>query len=186
MGKQNIFLDFDGTIINTIDAFCSVYNNLYINHPNFKTAEPDLVNEYNLSDECPLVENVEDIFSNSLFFDMCEFINDNTYEVLKELNQKYKIIITSIGTPSNLAYKAKWLEAKLPFINDYILIKNSDCKMDKSIVNMDGGIIIDDMTSNLITSNAETKILFGDIYPWNNEWKGEHCKNWSEIKERLL
>jgi nitrate reductase assembly molybdenum cofactor insertion protein NarJ len=36
--------------------------------------------------------------------------------------------------------------------------------MNKSIVNMEGGIILDDVMSNLISSNADIKILFGDDY----------------------
>ena len=186
MSIQKLFIDFDNTIINTNKAFCEVYNLLYHFHPEFKKADYTKIINYNFSCQCPLVNNPLELFEEELFFDVCEFINDNTYEVLKELNQKYKIIIVSIGTPENISHKAIWLKENLPFVEDYILIKNSNCTMDKSIVNMEGGIIIDDMPSNLQTSNAETKILFGKIYPWNTGWKGEHCRDWSEVGRRLL
>lgn len=186
MSKIKLFVDIDNTIINTNKAFCEVYNSLYRFHPDFKKADYTKVTNYSFSCECPLVSNPLELFEEELFFDVCEFINDNTYEVLKELNQKYKIIVLSIGTPKNLANKAYWLEEKLPFINDYILINNSNCIMDKSIVNAEDSIIIDDMPSNLRTSNAETKILFGKIFSWNNGWQGEHCMNWGEVRRRLL
>jgi len=34
--------------------------------------------------------------------------------------------------------------------------------------------------------NAKNKILFGQIYPWNKGWNGDHCLNWSEVEERYL
>lgn len=186
MNKQKIFIDFDGTIINTIQAYVDVYNELYLDYPSFKTAESYLINQYDMRDQCKLVENVLDIFEHPLFFQFANFINDNTYEVLEQLNQKYKIIICSIGTPKNIAYKARWLEDKLPFIKDYILIANPNCKMDKSIVNAEDSIFIDDIPSNLLSNKSSRKILFGKIYPWNDEWNGERCETWSDVRERLL
>ena len=187
MDKTKLFIDIDGTIINTIDAYCSVYNELYINHPKFKTAESTLVNQYNLKDHCPLVENVLRIFEQPLFFKFARLINDNTYEVLEKLNKKYKPIICSIGTPRNIALKAIWLEEKLPFIKDYVLITKSDCKIGKGIVNMEGSVFLDDLPENLVSSNANKKLLFGEIYPWNLGWDSrEHCLDWSEVEDRLL
>ena len=183
--KKKFFIDFDNTIIDTTDAFCSVYNELYCDHLNFKTAEPDLVNVYNFSDQCPLVKNVLDIFEHPLFFKFASFINDNTCKVLEELSVKYKLIICSIGTPKNLAYKARWLEEKLPFIKDYVLISNPVCKMNKSIVNMEGAVFLDDIPSNLYSSNAERKILFGKRYSWNKEWDGEWLRSWSEVEFKI-
>lgn len=187
MNKQNFFIDFDNTLIHTIDAFCSVYNKLYINHPKFKPAVPDLVNEYNFKDQCPLVENVLSIFESPLFFKFARLINNNTYEILEKISKKYKPIICSIGTPRNIAYKAHYLEEKIPFIKDYVLITNQDCKMDKGIVNMQGAVFLDDIPSNLISSNAKEKLLFGTIYPWNLGWDSrKHCLDWSEVGDRLL
>jgi 5'(3')-deoxyribonucleotidase len=184
--KKKFFIDFDNTIIDTTDAFCSVYNEFYLNHPNFKTAEPDQVKVYNFSDECRLVTNVEEIFTHPLFFQFAQFINSNTYETLEKLNNKYELIVCSIGWPKNLAYKALWLEKKIPFIKDYVLISNPACKMNKSIVNMQDSVFLDDIPSNLDSSNADRKILFGKRYSWNNEWQGEWHANWSEVEERLL
>ena len=186
MNKIKVFIDVDNTIIDTIDAFCSVYNELYCDHPQFKTAESDLVKVYNFSDQCPLVENVLEIFEHPLFFKFARLINHNTYEILEKLSKKYKLIVCSIGTPKNIAYKARWLEDKLPFIKDYIFIANPNCKMDKSIVNAEDSIFIDDIPSNLLSNKSSRKILFGKIYPWNDEWNGERCETWSEVGERLL
>ena len=184
--KRKLFIDFDNTIIDTIQAYCDVYNELYCDYPNFQTAEAHLVNQYNMCDQCELVTNILDIFQHPLFFKFAEFINYNTYEVLEKLDNKYQLIICSIGIPKNLAYKALWLEKKIPFIKDYVLISNPVCKMNKSIVNMQDSVFLDDIPSNLDSSNADKKILFGKRYSWNNEWQGEWHANWSEVEERLL
>lgn len=188
MDKQRLFIDYDGTIIDTIQSYVDVYNELYCNHPNFKIAESHLVNQYDLKDQCPLVGNVLDIFQHELFFKFAQLINHNTYEILEKLNNKYKIIICSIGTPRNIALKACWLEEKFPFIKDYVLITNPTCHMNKSMVQMKDSIFLDDIPSNLISSNAEysDKYLFGKIYPWNEGYKGNWCRDWTEVGERLL
>ena len=187
MSKQKLFVDFDITIVDSIKAFTDTYNILYGDHPNFVPADPNKITEYNFKCICPLIKHSEDIFKNKLFFFLLKFINENTYEVLEKLNKKYRLIVSTIGTSKNLSLKSKWLESNLPFIKDYILIKNQGCKMDKSLINMGkDSIFIDDIPSNLESSNAERKILFGKIYPWNENWQGEHCLTWKEIEQMLL
>ena len=188
MGKSKLFLDFDNTLVNSTKQFCKVYNILYADYPEFKPADYTKVINYNFTCQCPLVNNVLSIFEQELFFEDLEFINDNTYEILEKLNRKYQIIIVTIGTPLNLARKAMWLKENLPFIKDYILLNNGNCKMDKSLVDMSGkdNVFIDDIPSNLLSSNCETKILFGEIFSWNNDWNGEYALTWSDIEERLL
>jgi len=51
---------------------------------------------------------------------------------------------------------------------------------------MSDGIIIDDHGNNLITSNADTKICFGEIKEWNEDWEGLMASNWKELGEMLL
>lgn len=46
---------------------------------------------------------------------------------------------------------------------------------------MSGSLFIDDSAHNLTTSNAEIKICFGEIYPWNKNWDGKHYWNWNMI-----
>ena len=52
---------------------------------------------------------------------------------------------------------------------------------DKRKVDMSDGIFIDDVSKNLITSNANKKICFGEPMPWNADWCGERCFNWTEV-----
>jgi len=58
--------------------------------------------------------------------------------------------------------------------------------MDKSIVDMKNAIFIDDVLSNLESSNAKYKIVFGDEYEWNITNKHGRCFNWTDVETLLL
>lgn len=190
MNKRKLFLDFDGTIVASIEAFCKTYNYLYKNHPDFKPACWWLVDQWNFSNQCPLLEGkdekVEKIFENELFFKYLDFLNENTYEILQELCNKYEVIIVTIGTFKNISLKSLWIKEHLPFIKECIFIVNDGCRMDKSSINMQGAIFLDDTTDNLNSSNADIKICVGDEYPWNNKWDGIRCYNWTDVKTLLI
>jgi 5'(3')-deoxyribonucleotidase len=188
MNKPKFFVDFDLTIVDSIKQICKIYNILYQNHPEFKPADPNKIQQYNFKDVCPLLKTALDMFEHELFFKDLEFINHNTYEVLERLNNKYQLIVVSVGTPLNLAQKSDWLNDKLPFIKDYILLYNNGCKMDKSVVNMKGkgNIFLDDIPSNLESTNCENKYLFGKIYSWNLESQYDRCLTWNEVEKRFL
>lgn len=179
--KQKIFLDFDSTVVDSVKAYCEVNNWMFNAHANYKK-----VNKWDLSDECPLAANiVEDIFASKEFFLVLEPMDDYTLEVLNMLKQKYEVIICSIGTPENISKKAKWIEQRLD-IKDMILLSQSNLKMDKSIIDMSGGIIIDDHANNLFSSNADIKICFGETKAWNENWGSMRVRNWKALGEMLL
>ena len=191
MSKIKLFVDFDNTLVNSTRSFCTSYNFIYEYHKDFTPANWELVNTWNFSNQCSILKSdsdVLDIFENPLFFDCLELINDNTFEILKELNEKYQIIIASIGTPINLSLKALYLQENLPFIKDYILMHNNGIKMNKEIIKMDypDSIFIDDHVSNLISSNAVNKYVFGKDYPWSKTNDYKRLWNWTDVAKELL
>ncbi len=189
MSKRNFIVDMDLTILDSIPAFCKVYNYFYRNHQDFVPADPCKISSYDFKCICPLLKTYEykmRIWNSHLFFAWVDFIGNDTLSVLKALNKKYNLMLCSIGSPENIAHKSVWIKDKLPFIKNYFLIHNGTCKMDKSSIKTFGGIILDDIPSNLESSDATTKILFGKIYPWNTGWTGEHCLNWKEVGDRFL
>ncbi|MCE5220036.1 MAG: hypothetical protein LLF98_01910 [Clostridium sp.] len=185
--KQKLFLDFDSVIVDSVTAYTDTYNELYINKKGFIPADPELNKHWDFNEICPLEKNPLNIFSHPLFFKFVEFM-PNAENVIQKLNNKYQIIICSLGCYINIARKAKWIKDNMPYIKDAILLTNQGIKMDKGIVNMNypGSIFIDDVKSNLDSSNAERKILFGSRFDWNSEWTGEWGRDWSEVGERLL
>lgn len=186
MNKQKLFIDFDSTIIHSIKAYCDTYNLALRYHPEFKEAKWWLVEKWDLKDQCPLVKSVEDIFASEIFFDYADFINDNTKEIIEKLCDKYDVITCSIGTIRNIQLKLDWLNDNIPCIKNHIMLVKYGCTMNKETVNMQDSIFIDDVKSNLDSSNANIKICFGDTYDWNKDFNGIHCINWTDIGEMLL
>ncbi len=190
MEKRKLFLDFDQTVVASIKSFCCVYNSWYQFEPDFKKADWRKVAKWNFNDECPLLEgdpkNVEEIFGSSNFFYELEFLNENTHEVLGRLCHKYEVVLVSIGTFDNISNKSLWVKEHLPCIKECVFLVNDGCKMTKSVVDMSGGIFLDDVSSNLYSTNADVKICVGDIRPWNQDWRGVRCADWTAIEGLLL
>lgn len=186
---KKLYLDFDGTVVNSVKSFCRTYHKLYKTHPDYIVPQWYLVNEWNFQDQCHLLQgttDVEKIFGMQLFFENLEFIDEYTYEILKELNEQYQIIICSIGTYDNISLKSQWIKDNIPFIKDSIFLVNVNSTMNKSSVNMQDSIFIDDVAINLNSSNADLKLCFGDVKSWNKDWDGVRIFNWKGIKELLL
>jgi 5'(3')-deoxyribonucleotidase len=184
---DKIFLDFDSVITDSASAFCNTYNEIYRFTPGFVAADANKNDKWDFKIECPLIQTPLYIFSHPLFFKLLKFMPD-AEETIKELQNKYQVIIVSIGCYDNISLKAQFIKNKMPYINDAVLLTNQGIKMDKGIVNMNypDSIFIDDVKSNLDSSNAERKILYGKRFDWNREWVGEHCETWSDVRERLL
>jgi 5'(3')-deoxyribonucleotidase len=192
MNKPTIYLDFDETIVNTMQAFCSVYNEKYTNHKDFVLADYTKVYKYNFADQCPLLEDVQaihDIFDSQNFFDALT-LKDGCLEVLHKHKYDFNYQIVTIGTPKNLSHKVLWIEKNLPFIKDVILISNGNNKMDKSIINMFNStipnIFLDDHQDNLISSNANIKFCIATYgeRDWSKDWE-YRIQNWEQFDKIL-
>jgi 5'(3')-deoxyribonucleotidase len=130
---------------------------------------------------------VEDLYGMKEFFDNLELF-PYAYEITKELAKRYELYIVSIGSLSNLQYKAEYIKHKLPFINNVVLIYNRECKMNKAIVSCpEDSIFMDDVVSNLDSVNSRKKIIYGAEKPWNTE--GNQYKrlyNWIDVANEFL
>lgn len=186
MDKRKIFLDFDSTICNSIKQICKKYNENYTNHPKFKPARWQFVEKWDFADECPLAGKtvITSYFNEAYFHNGIEFMK-NAEEVINILSTKFDIYVPSLGYTNNLLGKEKWLKENLPCIKEFIPCHFDEYK-DKAHLDMTGSIIVDDCASNLITSNADIKICYGDLYDWNKSWDGKRCWNYYELKEFLM
>jgi 5'(3')-deoxyribonucleotidase len=121
------------------------------------------------------------------FFDNLEFF-PYAYEITKELVNRYELYLVSIGTMSNLQYKAEFIKHRLPFIENVVLIHNKGSKMCKGIVNTpEDSIFIDDVTSNLDSVSSRKKIIYGAEKPWNtqgNQYK--RLYDWIDVANEFL
>jgi len=180
---MKIFLDFDDTIVNARKGYCDVYAQLYSNcdnyvHPNWKS-----IDQWDLSHSCPLA--TIDIFETDLFFYDLEF-KDNAYDNIKSLSKEFEIIICTIGTYKNISKKSKWIKNRMPFVKQSIFINNGHNHMNKSIINMADSIFVDDVESNLVSSNARDRICFGEEFAWNRNWEGMRITNWNDLYNYIV
>ena len=174
----------DGTIINTIKKVVELYGLDYCNHPNYVKHHWTEIDSWGFNElELASKDVIDDYFSDERFFQNLEYM-DNAYEVLNRLKDKFKIYIVSMGCKRNLELKHKWLQKNLPFV-EFIGCDFSEVN-DKRHISMTDGVLIDDVADNLYTSNADVKILFGDVYPWNSSWSELRCFNWYEVEKFLM
>lgn len=177
--KLKLFLDFDQTIVNAVEAYCETYNNIYAHCHGFEYAEWEKIKRWDLTDQCPMHTEPETLFASWLFFELLNPMDDNTFEMLEEIKEFCDITICTIGTPENIIRKTQWIVDNLG-ISDMILLSQEKITMDKSVVNMEGAVFVDDSYKNLLSSNADFKICFGTT-EWNKDWSGCRVDNWSQL-----
>lgn len=181
---KKLFVDFDGTIVNTIAGITALYNEDFKYYKDFKPVKWWEVNSWDFVEcDCASKEYINTYFNTQRFFNSLTYM-DWANEVLHELKNMYEITIVSSGYSPNLKAKEIWIQDHLPFCN--FIGVNLKEHYDKSSVDMSDGIFIDDSMHNLVTSNALVNICYGDKYPWNESWTGFRCANWQDIKKFLL
>src|SRR5574344_534405 len=179
-----LFLDFDGTIVNTIKSITDLYNDDFEFYDGFKPLTWDMVNTWNFSEcSCTTPEYINEYFNQKRFFDNLDCF-DNSFEIIDLLRMTLKITIVSTGDTPNLRIKEKWIKDKMPYCK-FIGVDLNKYK-DKSHIDMRNSIFIDDCEDNLKTSNASLKICFGDEHPWNKNWDGIRAYNWYEIYKKVI
>lgn len=183
MGRK-IFIDLDGVVYDTVATIVAIYNFDHIHYKDFKMVFPFEIKTWDF-DELDLEprDYIDKYFNQPRFFDS-EYFKWMTGAkwIINILHDKldYKIIFCSSGSYPNLKMKGVWIDKHFPYA-DFIPVEMPTYE-DKSHVDMSGGsIFIDDVSKNLITSNADIKICFGEQYTWNEDWNGIRCNNWMEI-----
>lgn len=183
MAKRDLYIDFDGVIVNTIKSIVSLYNEDFKYYKNFKPINWVDINSWNFKEcTCATSEYINTYFNQQRFFDRLTYM-DWAKEILDELKDEYNIIIVSSGYSPNLKAKELWIKENLPYCK--FIGVNLKKHKDKSHIDMNEGIFLDDSINNLLTSNALINICFGDVYPWNEDWEGFRCKNWHDIRTFL-
>lgn len=182
--KNKLYIDFDGVICDSITAITSLYNEDFQYYKNFKKIHAYEINTYDFEEcNCATKEQINHYFKTPRFFEILEFM-PYAKEVIEKLKSSYDITIVTMGNPENYIGKQLWISENLP--NTKMICIDMAKYIDKSHIDMSDGIFIDDKSSNLYTSNAKEKILFGDEYSWNKDWTGLRLYNWIDIEEHLL
>lgn len=172
---NRIYIDVDGVIWHSCQAVCDVMNKRFNTNVNgndilswnFKELGLDLTDE-----------DIDCIFGDYYFFKCVKWVN-GAFEFI--LNHKDNITIVTKGTFLNLSRKMDiFKELDLDIVMCGLPLNSS-----KGEINMEGGLLIDDCTSNLNESNATHKIQFleyrdnkNNIREWTKDWKGLKMYHW--------
>lgn len=107
---------------------------------------------------------------------------EGSQQVLKELNQHYKVFIVSSATefPKSLTEKQSWLNEHFPFITWQQMVFCGS----KEIIKAD--IMIDDHFKNLDYFDGETLLFTQPHNKLNNDHKHRRVNSWYEIEKILL
>lgn len=192
MSRPKLFLDFDNTIVDTIAAVVSLYNEDYVSHEGFVQVDPKDVTSWEFT-ECNLAtyEEIDKYFGDKRFFQRVK-LYPSAGQVLRSLSHRYDITIVSHGYASNLKLKEEWVKDKLfkeifdNSCNAEFIGVDWETHNDKSHVDMSNSIFVDDSIRNLETSSAKYKILYGEYMDWNNtNIEFIRCKNWLDLNNQI-
>lgn len=182
--KKKLYIDFDNTIVDSTAAIVSLYCEDFQYYKDFRLIFPYEINSYDFKEcNCATKEQINHYFRTPRFFRKLKFMTF-AKEVIDELKQYYEVVIVTMGNPENYIGKQLWVSKNLS--GTKMICVDMKEHNDKSHIDMSDGIFIDDMSKNLITSNAKEKILFGDKYSWNEDWEGTRLYNWVDIKNYLI
>ena len=170
--------------MNTIKCICDLYNEDFAYYKDFKYVNWIDVKSWDF-DELTLASRdyINNYFNQPRFFNRVEFM-DNAEEVLPVLANHYDIKVVSMGYSPNLHGKENFIKEYMPYVTEFIGV-NFKQAGDKAHIDMSNGIFIDDSVTNLNTSNAKEKYVFGDIYPWNENKDYKRFYNWYEVLDAL-
>ncbi len=188
--NTNLYVDFDCTIVNSIKAIVSLYDEDFKYYPNYKKIDWKDINTWGFSELSAADPGyINSYFNQQRFFDKLEFMPDAD-KILIELSNYYNIVIVSHGRKPNLKAKEIWIKENMPYAK--FIGVDMDKYPDKRNIDMSGRIFIDDRGDNLETSNAAIKICYGRVYSWNelfeiNESKNRFgCFTWNDVKQLVI
>lgn len=182
--RIKLFIDVDGTIINTAEKFIDKYckeNNINKTIDDLKDWEfKSIDRKMRINEFLRYIETEE-------FFETIE-LDENFLKFYVMNEDNYEWIFITKGTRKNLELKERFLRESLPTLNNvkYIGIENED----KKNYDMKNGIQVDDNINNLNT-NARYKILIKNYLETNyNRIQAPsddiyEMNNWNEIAESI-
>lgn len=177
--KPILYVDFDGTLVDTNAAITDLYNEDFKFYKNYYPVKAEDIDTYDFEEcTCANKDYINTYFNLPRFFEKLQFM-PWAETVMYKLSKLYNIKVVSHGYSPNLKQKEIWLKKKLPY-TEFIGVNLKE-HQDKSHINMKNGIFIDDNMKNLITSNADIKICFGRICNWNKDWTDIRAENWYEV-----
>ena len=144
--------------------------------------------EWNFSPAIPYgtsEEVIDELFASNEIYDGDHTV-EGAVEYIKRLHEEYKeVYFCTVGKNINNSQKLKMLKRLIPDVKVITISFPNEVYSDKSLINMENSIFIDDHSKNLESSNAKYKILFEPygLKNWNVGYDGLKIKSWKEVYE---
>ena len=182
---MKIYLDFDDTIVNSIETLTNIVNERY-----FKNIAPKDIGEWDFSDVYPDIplDDIVKIFGEQEFFNDIE-LKDYALIAIHKLSKRNDVTIVSKVTPEAFRRKNDWIRDNLEALGINISFIGVPINESKSIVDMSDGVIVDDKVSFLEETNAKYKIFFNNHRKFDikqsEDWDGIEVDNWKDLYDEL-
>lgn len=190
MIKKTMMIDFDGVIADSVAAAVEVYNNRCKDRAGFKKLAAHDIDTWEMEEmKCATLEERMEYFEEDEFFEKLHFMKDFEHVITSLYKTDcFDFKVITMGTPQNLTKKMDWLKSRLDTLGVKMEITGLDeyIYRDKSSIDMTGAIFMDDKASNLETSNAKAKIVFGHKKGWNEDFRGMRLLDWQDVAGYFL
>lgn len=169
--KPTAFIDLDCVTLETVRCIVELYDLDFHDKPGYKKVDWTKIDSWDFLElSLATKEVIDGYFNQQRFFDRVKMI-DGAKEAIDYLSNFYNIVFVSHGEDLNLHLKEKYVNEHFPYAR-FIGVKLSE-HYDKSCVDMSGkgNVFIDDMSKNILGSNADIRICFGKDYEWNKDFE---------------
>lgn len=177
---MEIFIDFDDTITQSVENVVRIVNKRYNLNVDYKD-----VCDWNWQDVYPTIPSsqISSVFGEKEFFNTLQF-KGKALEVLFKYSMRNNIIIVSkIINRTAMVNKDEWIRKHLIGSGVDVEFRAIKITQSKGLIDMAGGIMVDDNAKYLQETNAKYKILFRNDTKFSKQqkWNGIEVDNWADL-----
>lgn len=178
-------MDFDNVLVDSTQAIVDLYNEDFQYYYGFQKIRGFDVGSYGFNElTLATKEYLDQLWNQPRFFRVVKLM-PYAREVLEILSLQYDIEVATLGDPANLKQKSYFINDKFPSVIKKTHLINFAEYQEKSHIDMSDAIFIDDLPTNLVTSNAKQKFLFGDNFD-TEVCDLQRLSNWHEVLKELF
>lgn len=180
---MNIYIDFDDTITNSIQALLAISNRKY--GTSYKIED---VGDWNFKDIYPNIplKEIVSIYDTDEFYNLLSIKRDALF-VLRRFAKRNKIFIVTKVNKKSMVQKFQWIKEHIQNFGIDVELIGIPLNKSKGIIDMSEGVMIDDNVKFLNETNAKYKILFKNNRKFDElqEWSGMSVTSWQELEKIL-
>ena len=180
---MKIFIDFDDTIAMSVENVLRIVNKRYN-----KNVSVEDIGKWDFSDVYPDIplKDIVKVFGEEEFFKTLRLKQD-VLPVLRKYTKYNDVIIVSKTDMNAMQRKNTWINEHIKSFGISLRFVGIMLKSSKGILDMSGGIMIDDNATFLNETNAKYKILYKNKRKFDElqEWNGYAVSSWKELNTLL-